>query len=49
MKFEYARVSTTDQNLEIQTNILKKYGVHKTFADQSTGKNMQRKEFLKLT
>ncbi|MEI6857805.1 recombinase family protein [Psychrilyobacter sp.] len=44
MKFGYARVSTTDQNLEIQTNVLEKYGVHKTFADKSTGKNISNRE-----
>lgn len=48
MKFGYARVSTTDQNLEMQIGALEKYGVDKIFSDKATGKNMQRKEFSKL-
>lgn len=48
MKFGYARVSTTDQNLEMQFAALEKYGVDKIFSDKATGKNMQRKEFTKL-
>ena len=47
MKFGYARVSTTDQNLEMQIGALEKYGVDKIFSDKATGKNMQRKEFSK--
>ena len=48
MKFGYARVSTADQNLEIQINALEKYGVDQIFSDKATGKNMERKEFLRL-
>lgn len=48
MKFGYARVSTTDQNLEMQISALEKYGVDKIFSDKATGKNTQRKEFSKL-
>lgn len=48
MKFGYARVSTTDQNLEMQISALDNYGVDKIFSDKATGKNMQRKEFIKL-
>lgn len=48
MIFGYARVSTIDQNLDLQLNALKKYGVDKIFYDKSTGKNMQRKEFNRL-
>lgn len=48
MKFGYARVSTMDQNLEMQIGALEKYGVDKIFSDKATGKNMQRKEFSKL-
>lgn len=39
MKFGYARVSTTDQNLEMQIEALEKYGVDKIFSDKATGKN----------
>lgn len=48
MKFGYARVSTIDQNLEIQINAIEEYGVDKIFSDKVTGKNMHRKEFMKL-
>ena len=46
MKFGYARVSTNDQNLEMQITALEKYGVEKIFSDKATGKNIQRKEFI---
>ena len=48
MKFGYARVSTIDQNLEIQINAIEEYVVDKIFSDKITGKNMHRKEFMKL-
>lgn len=48
MKFGYARVSTLDQNLEIQINAIEEYGVDKIFSDKVTGKNKHRKEFMKL-
>jgi DNA invertase Pin-like site-specific DNA recombinase len=48
MKFGYARVSTNDQNLEMQITALEKYGVEKIFSDKATGKNIQRKEFSRL-
>ncbi|XZM35056.1 recombinase family protein (plasmid) [Clostridium perfringens] len=48
MKFGYARVSTIDQNLEIQINAIEEYGVDKIFSDKVTGKNMYRKDFMKL-
>ena len=48
MKFGYARVSTTDQNLSTQIDAINKYGVDKIFFDKISGKNMERKEFIKL-
>ena len=48
MKFGYARVSTKDQNLDIQINALNDYGVDKVFADKVSGKSIKRKEFDKL-
>ena len=48
MRFGYARVSTVDQNLDIQVNALEKYGVDKMFSDKATGKNIKRKEFVRV-
>ena len=48
MKFDYARVSTIDQNLNSQIDAINKYGVDKIFFDKMSGKNMERKEFIKL-
>ena len=48
MKFGYARVSTTDQNLNTQIDAINKYGVDKIFFDKKKKKNMERKEFIKL-
>jgi DNA invertase Pin-like site-specific DNA recombinase len=42
MKIGYARVSTNDQNLDLQTNALEKDGCSKIFSDKATGKNTQR-------
>lgn len=47
MTFGYARVSTTDQNLETQLNELKKLGVEKIFSEKISAKNLERVE-LKL-
>jgi DNA invertase Pin-like site-specific DNA recombinase len=47
--FGYARVSTSQQSLDIQLKALKESGVHENriFADKETGKHMER-EGLKL-
>ncbi|EYF82142.1 recombinase family protein, partial [Staphylococcus aureus] len=38
MKIGYARVSTKDQNLERQIEILKRYGATKIFEEKQSGK-----------
>lgn len=44
----YARVSSTDQNLDRQLKALKDYGVTEIYADKSSGKNLDRPEFQRL-
>lgn len=41
MKIGYARVSTKDQNLERQIEILKRYGATKIFEEKQSGKNIK--------
>ena len=48
MKYGYARVSTTDQKLENQINLLKSAGADKIFREKYTGTTTQRPEFQKL-
>lgn len=42
MKLGYARVSTTDQSLDLQIDALKKYGCDKCFEDKLSGKTTTR-------
>jgi DNA invertase Pin-like site-specific DNA recombinase len=42
MKIGYARVSTMDQNLDLQIDALKKAGCEKIFTDVSTGSKSER-------
>jgi DNA invertase Pin-like site-specific DNA recombinase len=48
MKIGYARVSTTDQNLDMQLNELEKAGCEKIYREKLSGKNTDRPELQKL-
>jgi len=48
MIFGYARVSTNEQNLDAQVDLLEEAGVEKIFLEKRTGKNRQRPELGKL-
>lgn len=48
MKFGYARVSTQDQNLDLQIDALTKFGCDKYFHEKISGKNKERPELNKL-
>lgn len=48
MTIEYARVSTKDQNLQNQIDLLKKHKCEKIFSDVASGANEDRKGLLEL-
>lgn len=48
MKIGYARVSTLDQNHEVQIEALKKAGCDRIFAEKVSGKSRKRPELLKM-
>lgn len=48
MKIGYARVSTGDQKLELQTDDLKKYGCEMIFKEKMSGKIKERPELYKM-
>ena len=48
MKYGYARVSTTDQKLANQIELLKLAGAEKVFQEKFTGMTTERPEFQKL-
>lgn len=47
-KYGYARVSTLKQKLELQIEALQKEGCDEIFSEKISGKNKERREFLKL-
>jgi DNA invertase Pin-like site-specific DNA recombinase len=48
MKIGYARVSTSDQNLDLQLKALKKAGCQKIFREKVSGFSRQRPEFQRM-
>lgn len=48
MKIGYARVSTQDQNLDMQTDALKSAGCEKVYMEHASGKSVARPELEKL-
>lgn len=48
MKVGYARVSTEEQNLNLQTDALQKAGCEKIFTDKHSRKNFDRKGLLEI-
>lgn len=48
MKIGYARVSTEDQNLDLQLDALEKVGCEKFFREKISGKNADRPEFQRM-
>jgi DNA invertase Pin-like site-specific DNA recombinase len=48
MKIGYARVSTLDQNLDLQLQALKKAGCQQIFREKISGADRQRPEFQKM-
>ena len=48
MIYGYARVSTADQNLDRQRDMLEKYGIDKIFCEKMSGTKKHRPELDKL-
>ncbi|HHX66561.1 MAG: recombinase family protein [Miniphocaeibacter sp.] len=48
MIFGYARVSTEDQNLNLQIDALEKYGIDRIFKEKVTGANKERPELKEM-
>jgi len=48
MKVGYARVSTKDQNLDLQINALKAAGCEIIYKEKASGKNMEREELKNM-
>ncbi len=48
MNIGYARVSTQDQNMELQLDALNKSGCQKIYQEKKSGKNTERPQLQKL-
>ena len=48
MIYGYARVSTADQNLDLQKDALYKYGIDELFCEKMSGAKKQRPELDRL-
>lgn len=48
MKFGYARVSTYDQNLDLQIDAISEYGVDEIFQEKASGKKVSRDRLNEL-
>lgn len=48
MRIGYARVSSDDQNLDLQRDTLKKSGCERIYEEKASGANDQRPELLRL-
>ncbi len=48
MIYGYARVSTTDQNLDRQIEAFNKFGVDKILSDKMSGKNFERDKYVEM-
>ena len=48
MKFGYARVSTLEQNLDLQLRALEKAGCKKIFREKVSGANRDRPQFQRM-
>lgn len=48
MIYGYARVSSTDQNLDRQIESFNKFGVDKIYSDKMSGKNFERDNYIEM-
>ena len=48
MKYGYARISTKDQNLNMQIDALEQYGCQQIYSEQAKGANADRPKWLDL-
>lgn len=49
MIYGYARVSSTDQNLDRQIEAFNKFGVDKIYSDKMSGKNFERDNYIEMS